>query len=333
METLTAVKRPESLRLPMTFDVEKMQRDLRTAQELSWSVEEPFGFNDFVGSDVTVFHDGQWKGLSLRSQGGDWRRSDPGGPGLEPYVDTEVLAKTPYFKEILERFDCFIRTVRLSSLPAGVAIAQHCDTYHDFKYGQIRLHLPVLTHQDVVFVIDERRCEWQAGELWYGDFSLPHRVENNSPVNRVHMIIDVTLNDFVLGLFPPDFVAGLEEGGIVMHEDPITLPAAELARFQCGFVIPAGLMKGIFEMDDGIPGQFHGSIRSVGDELVLFVDERPLIALYPVAPRRFCFVGWMSERYLEFTTAEGTVSQLDLVMRHGHSSTRVRMALEPTPAV
>ena len=325
-ETSASVNAP-SLRLPMTFDQEGLERDLETSMAVSWPVEEPFGIKDFVGSDVTIFHDGQWKGLALRSQDGDWRRTDPGGPGLKPYANTEVLENTPVFREIVESFQCHLRTVRLSFLPAGVNIEEHCDTFHAFRYGQIRMHVPVVTHPDVVLMIAGERCVWKAGELWYGDFSRLHRVENKSPQHRVHLIIDATINEWLLSLFPDDFVAYHRERGILFHETPIALPPADLANYQCEFVIPAGLMRGIFEMDDGIAGQFDGHLRMVDDELVMFVGERPLIALGPLGEGRFTYVGWGAERHLQIETEGGRVSKLELVLCHGHDETRIQLAV------
>jgi hypothetical protein len=324
---VTGPARPAYVRLPVQFDPARLARDLETAYRFSWPPEEPFGFKDFIGSDVTVFHDGRWKGLALRAQSGDWRRTDPGGPGLEPYAPTEVLQLTPAFQEVIASFHCPLRTVRLSSLPPGAEIAEHCDTYHDFRYGQVRLHVPVVTHRDVLMLIDGQRVNWQPGELWYGDFSRPHRVENNSPINRVHMIIDAEPNEWLLSLFPVDFATEVRSQGVVWPEEHLKVPEEQLARLQCDFIIPAGLIRGIFEMDDGIPGQVDGHVRLVDGRLVMYVGERPLIALAPVAGDRFQMVGWNAERHVRFTAGAERVTGLDLVMRHGFDSTRLSFAI------
>jgi len=78
----------------------------------------------------------------------------------------------------------------------------------------LRLHLPILTHPDVAFTIEGQRMNWKAGELWYGDFSRVHSVKNDSQIVRVHMVIDVQINDFVLSLFPEDFIARRRAEGI-----------------------------------------------------------------------------------------------------------------------
>jgi Aspartyl/Asparaginyl beta-hydroxylase len=96
-----------------------------------------------------IYHDGKWKGISLRSQGGSYTRTDPGGPGLDHFADSIALGRTPYFREVINALKCDKRSVRLLSLPAGAEIGTHVDPYHGLKFGQLRLHCPILTHPDV----------------------------------------------------------------------------------------------------------------------------------------------------------------------------------------
>ncbi|WP_193200715.1 aspartyl/asparaginyl beta-hydroxylase domain-containing protein [Nostoc sp. MG11] len=327
MVELKTEKLPSSIPLEMSFDIARIQEELKIVNSFSWITEEPFSLKDLWGSSPTVFHDGKWKGLSLKSQGGRWDKSDPGGPGLEPFEETAILKHTPYFKEIIDSLKCHKRSIRLSLLPAGASIQEHCDTYHDFKYGQIRLHIPLVTHEDVVIVIDGDHCKWEAGQLWYGNFAKSHWVMNNSSLDRIHMIIDVCINDFVLSLFPEDFVCKVRANGIIEHQESINLTEEELKKFECKFIITAGLMKGIFETDDGIPGVFDASIRLLNGQIVFFVEDRPLISLVPISPTRFCFNGWTCERHLEFEVFNNLVCNLQLVMRSGYYNTTVNLPL------
>ena len=59
-----------------------------------------------------------------------------------------------------------------------------------------------ISHEDVV---------WKAGEIWYGDFAFPHRLYNAGTASRVHLVIDVAINDFVQSLFSPEFLAAKEK--------------------------------------------------------------------------------------------------------------------------
>ncbi len=309
------IKRPVFVKLPRQYDPQKLMDDLNAAQRFQWAAEEPFTFKDFIGCSTQIYHDGKWKGLSLRAQGGKWDRTDPGGPGLEDYQNTEILEYTPYFKEIVESFDCHLRTVRLSLLPPGYRIEEHCDTFSDFKYGQIRLHIPIQTNPGVEMHIDGEKCYMAPGELWYGDYSKPHKVFNNSNEYRVHIILDATINENIMELFPEEFRSCVETEGVLYYQEPRYLPVERLREYECKFYIPASLMKGIFEMDDGIPGYFMAEMRVQEEKLTLIVDGRPLISLAYLGKHRFMMVGWTNERYFEFKMGESCVQSLKLVMR------------------
>ncbi len=324
-----AIKRIPFFKLPMTFDPVRIKKELDIARAFAvWPPEEPFGIQNFPGSNPEIFHDGQWVGMGLQTQGADWRKTDPGGPGLEPFMPTELLGNLPYFKEIIDSFKCGKRSVRFSSLPPGAEIAEHCDTYHDFKFGQIRLHMAVVTNPDVEVYIDGHRCILQPGEMWYGDFSRPHYVKNGGSEERVHLLMDLTINDWVLSLFPDDFVADVLAQGYVAHEQAILPDLDILKKYECDFMISAVMMKGIFETDDGIAGQYNGKLRVHNAALVLSVDDQPLITLNPISKNRFYLIGWCGERFFEMECDEADeLCGLHLVIRHGHHRTRISLPL------
>ena len=55
--------------------------------------------------------------------------------------------------------------------------------------------MPIITHNDVIFLINNQRVYWTPGNIYYGDFSFPHSVINNSNINRIHLVIDVINNN------------------------------------------------------------------------------------------------------------------------------------------
>ena len=91
--------------------------------------------------------------------------------------------------------------MRLLNLHAGSTIKAHRDSELNFENGEIRLHIPVLTHPEVEFFLDGERMNLQEGECWYMNFNLLHSINNNSPVNRVHLVIDAVVNDWVTAQF------------------------------------------------------------------------------------------------------------------------------------
>jgi quercetin dioxygenase-like cupin family protein len=67
--------------------------------------------------------------------------------------------------------------------------------------GCARIHIPVKTSSEVEFYLDGKRIEMNEGEAWYLNLNLPHRVENKSPNERVHLVIDCIANDWLRSFF------------------------------------------------------------------------------------------------------------------------------------
>jgi hypothetical protein len=82
-------------------------------------------------------------------------------------------------------------------LTPGSVIKEHCD--HDLaaETGNVRLHLPITTNPDVDFLLNGTRVIMQPGELWYLRLADPHAVNNRGITDRVHLVIDATMNDWL----------------------------------------------------------------------------------------------------------------------------------------
>jgi len=238
-----------AVRLPKTYDVDLLVRDLQTLRDVP------------TAPQPGPYHKGEWTGIALHALGGK-DSVFPSSPGMERYQETDNLRQTPYFKKILEELECPKEVVRILFLPPGGHIKDHFDFHTSFQFGLVRLHIPILTDPAVAFVIDGQRMNWKAGELWYGDFSRVHSVKNDSQIVRVHIVVDVLINDYLLSLFPQDFVARRRAEGISMTTQPLPASEAELRRFICDFRIP-------------------------GEFMPMFVIGKPLSTLYKGAQRAF----------------------------------------------
>ena len=111
------------------------------------------------------------------------------------------LEESPYLQKVLHTFQCPLLAVRLLRLNAGAIIKEHCDLELNFEKGEIRLHVPIITHDDVEFYLDNERVHLKEGECWYLNFNLPHSIINNSNIDRIHLVIDATVNDWVKDIF------------------------------------------------------------------------------------------------------------------------------------
>lgn len=318
---------PSAIRLKPQADAHSLCEDLARASQQMWRPEEPFRFEGFFGSETKVYHNGDWTGLGLRSQGGRLERTDPGGPGLEDFKDTALMRCTPYIADLLREWGVLLRSVRLLRLPPGASILEHRDTYHGFEYGQLRLHAPVTTNSEVVTYIRGERWHWSVGEVWYGDFGSLHRVHNNGASDRVHLVMDVLMTPAALALFPDSFARFAERADILYHEAPGDAPVSELRTLECEFNVPSTFVRGIFDVDDGIIGQLQSRLYVNDGALLWAVDGRDIVRLAPLAGNRLAFTGWTLERYFEYACENGRISQLELVLRCGRETTRVRFDL------
>jgi hypothetical protein len=257
-----------AVRLPRTYDVEFLQRDLNTLQEVRRAPQPG------------PYHKGEWTGIALYSMGGK-QSTFPSAAGTDHYQETEELQLAPYFKQILDELKCPKEVVRILFLPPEGHIKDHFDFHTSFQFGLLRLHIPIVTHPDVAFFIDGQRMNWNAGELWYGDFSKVHSVKNDSQVVRVHMVIDVQINEFVLSLFPEDFIARRRAEGISITTDPIPASETELRRFACDFKIPGEFMP-MFVIGKPLSALAKGAnaaVRLIDGKLTVLIDNEPAFRL------------------------------------------------------
>jgi hypothetical protein len=178
-----------ALRLPYTFDSLALKSELGNIGANEWSPH----FNP-------QYYEGVWSGVALRSVGGTASQLYADPSKSKCYADTPVLNRCRYFKEVLATFACPLETVRLLKLEAGSRILEHRDFDLGQRYGVVRFHIPVQTSPDIEFVLDGARVSMREGESWYLDLSLPHRVDNAGQADRIHLVLDCVVNEWVRSL-------------------------------------------------------------------------------------------------------------------------------------
>lgn len=85
--------------------------------------------------------------------------------------------------------DCEPIRVQLAELPPGQVITPHRDL--GILTMIHRLHIPLVTHKDVTFIIDGKRFYLEPGRLYDLNNAVVHSVENKSDVMRVHLLVDM----------------------------------------------------------------------------------------------------------------------------------------------
>lgn len=325
-QSLSTTDLPAGVHLLPSFDPQGLQKDLSVLQRGAWLPEEPYQFKGLFGSETKVFHDGRWSGLSLRSQGGRPDRTDPGGPGLEEFQDTEMTVLAPNVTRVMRVLNTPLRSARLLRLPPGASIGEHRDTYHGLEYGQLRLHVPIITNEGVQNVIRGEHMRWHPGELWYGDFGSPHYGRNDGSTDRVHFVVDALVTPGLLQLFPAEVAARFPDIDVLFHEEPMNASDHSLP-VNCTFRLPSTLVRGIFDIDDGIQAEMLARITNSDGALYFEVEERRLFKLSRLSGNRLGFVGWTMERHFHYEFRAGRVTELSLRLLRGHQETTIQFQL------
>ncbi len=178
-----------ALRLPLSFDPAALKADL-----------EKIGAEEWAPHFNTQYYEGDWSGVSLRSIGGAVSHLFPDPTRPAAYADTPLLERCGYFRSVVGAFACGLESVRLLRLGAGSRVREHSDFDLGLRYGVVRVHVPVRTSAEVEFVVGGERVRMREGESWYLNLALPHSVTNAGAGDRVHLVIDCVVNDWVRSL-------------------------------------------------------------------------------------------------------------------------------------
>jgi hypothetical protein len=179
---------PSSSKLPISFSIDKLQKELAICENDLWTPH----FN-------TNRYEGNWTSVSLRSQSG--LVNDITSFANTEHKNTNLLDRCHYFKEIMDWFQCEKEAVRLLRLGPGSEIKEHVDNDTSYEDGFFRIHIPIITNEEVFFYVDKKRVPMKMGECWYANFQLPHSVENKSAEPRIHLTLDCIRNDWSDKLF------------------------------------------------------------------------------------------------------------------------------------
>jgi mannose-6-phosphate isomerase-like protein (cupin superfamily) len=177
---------PPFARLPLSFDAASLMGEVSAFAETSW-----------VPSFNAGYHDGGWQGVALRAAGGDEAKLYPDPARRDLMRDTDFMARCPGIAAALTQLQCPLSAVRVLRLAPGSVIREHRDDDLRIENGEARLHIPLATNPGVEFFVDGKRVIMEPGECWYLNLSLPHRVQNRGPQQRIHLVVDCNVNDWL----------------------------------------------------------------------------------------------------------------------------------------
>lgn len=301
------------LAMPREICVEEMRAELGSYIHERWRPQTAFHTGKVVQTQASG-----WRAIPLRSIGGRLDRTDPGGPGIEGFLDTAALANMPRFREFLSAIPGELRSARLLALEPGAEVPEHRDDCIGFRFGQVRLHLPVTTNPQATITIDGSCAWWDCG-LWFGDFSRPHSVANHGDTTRIHLVIDCLVSQQMLALFPPEFIAEIPASNILINAKTVSIPkpAWQSLRTRLPSPMQADLLAEIPESPQlGEQVQFVYS----ADNLTLIGPAGPISCLDPISYSEWRLRGWTDERTFFFTD-----SSVILRVRHGTRTREVQL--------
>jgi quercetin dioxygenase-like cupin family protein len=190
---------PDRVRLPLTFDAPSLAAEALALGADAWVLH----FNQSI-------YEGEWAGVALRSVGGRPTQLYPDPAAEAPFADTETLERCPEFRRALAQFHCPLLAARLLALAPGAVINEHRDYRLGWEDGEIRIHVPVITDPGVEFLLNGHPVQLAAGESWYLNLNLPHRVANRSSVNRIHLVVDCVVDEWLMSLMRGVVLGGAE---------------------------------------------------------------------------------------------------------------------------
>jgi Aspartyl/Asparaginyl beta-hydroxylase len=178
----------DRLKLGLRFEAEAMRLDLGRLETSDW-----------IEHFVPQHYEGSWSVLPLRAPAAarhpiQMIYSDP---SCEAFVDTPLLARCEYLRQVLGAFQCPLQAVRLMKLTPGSVIRPHAD--HDLaaEQGHVRLHIPIATNADVDFQLNGEPVVMQEGECWYLRLSDTHSVANRGQSDRIHLVVDTLVTPWL----------------------------------------------------------------------------------------------------------------------------------------
>ncbi|MEO1527789.1 MAG: aspartyl/asparaginyl beta-hydroxylase domain-containing protein [Planctomycetota bacterium] len=166
-----------------------MDADLRRLESMEW-----------IDHFVTQNYDGVWSVIPLR---GPASATHPvlmiySDPTCSEFANTPFLEGCDYLPTVLNTFECPLLSVRLMKLTAGSVIKEHRDHDLSVESGVARLHIPIVTNEGVDFRLNGTQVALNPGECWYLRLSDPHSVRNDGQTDRVHLVLDVEVNQWLI---------------------------------------------------------------------------------------------------------------------------------------
>lgn len=156
--------------LPFCFDPQPILEELSQISKTEWQ-DNPQGFFG-IESLILVSNQGRDTHFTYGE--------------MKPCARLERLPRT---RRLLSIFDAPLGATRIMRLAPNAKVSTHVDLHYYWKH-RFRIHLVLQTHPDAIFGCRNQVQHLPAGQVWISDSWSLHFVENNSAVDRIHIVID-----------------------------------------------------------------------------------------------------------------------------------------------
>jgi hypothetical protein len=157
-------------RLPRRFDIARLREEVAALPDDAW-VPHPNGVPG--NSSVRL----------ITADGGE-------NDGVDGVMrETLRLGDMPYVRQVLASFGVPWSRSRLLRLAPGAGVPLHADINYHWFY-RVRMHVPIVTREEVRFHCDGSNVHMAAGEAWVFDNWRLHHVVNPTNDERIHLVAD-----------------------------------------------------------------------------------------------------------------------------------------------
>ena len=264
---------PSQLRLPLRFDPARLKADLALIRPDEWMPH--YNERDYGG---------EWRGVALRSLSGSSDQLAAHDADPAAFANTALHRRCTYLRDVLSEFRCPLKSVRLLSLAPNSFVREHSDPGFGTDGDEVRIHVPIRTSADVEFYLDGERLHLEEGCCYYIDVSRPHRVTNRGDTDRIHLVVDAEMNDWLRTLLRHGAAIDRLPSSPTRYEEfsSLVVNDAELSRELAAISDWDGLIEDVVRR-----GRRHGFVFDAADvrprkERVL-AHQRPAADWLPAA--------------------------------------------------
>lgn len=157
-----------------------------------------FGYDGFMGSYLSPIYENEFYEFGNSSEINIQNIVPNSTTSWANFTVQQLGKDCPTVRKVVDDVLDTPASCRLTKLPAGEDIAWHWHYYIESvpNCREIVLHVPLITHQDVVAKVKLHNSDGEEktftqhfgkGELWYLNAYHWHIFENNSPIDRYHI--------------------------------------------------------------------------------------------------------------------------------------------------